>query len=61
MDELTYFGVTIECELGEQLFYFSGVATSMEQAQERAMEALHDSEYIDCVQYRLVGTHYTIL
>lgn len=61
MEELTIFGVTLECELGDQLFYFSGVASSMEQAQERAMELLRDSEYIDCVQYRLIGTHYTIL
>ena len=61
MGELVIFSVVLEVLLEEETFYFYGVATNLQVAQERALSNMHEAEYLKCVKYNLVATHYGIL
>ena len=59
--ELIIFVAMLEVQLGEEISFFYGVATNLQAAQERALANMHQDEYLNCVKYHLVATHYGIL
>ena len=59
--ELIIFVAMLEVQLGEEISFFYGVATNLQAAQERALANMHQDEYLNCVKYCLVATHYGIL
>lgn len=59
--ELIIFVAMLEVQLGEEISFFYGVATNLQAAQERALSNMHEAEYLNCVKYNLVATHYGIL
>lgn len=61
MDQNVIFSVVLEVLLGEEIYFFYGVATNLQTAQDRALANMHEDEYLKCVKYRLVATHYGIL
>ncbi|MFA6315624.1 MAG: hypothetical protein WC648_04645 [Candidatus Paceibacterota bacterium] len=61
MDQIVIFSVVLEVLLGEEIYFFYGVATNLQAAQDRALANMHEDEYLKCVKYRLVATHYGIL
>lgn len=61
MGNIVVFAVVLEVVLGEEIYFFYGVATSLKSAQDRALENMHREEYLKCIKYVLVATHYTVL
>jgi len=61
MGDIVVFAVTLEVMLGEEIYFFYGVSTCLKSAQDRALENMHREEYLNCVKYNLVATHYTVL
>ena len=61
MDELTIYSAVLETVLGEEVHFFYGVATCLQNAVDRALANMHQDEYLNCVKYHLVATHYGIL
>ena len=61
MGDIVVFAVTLEVMLGEEIYFFYGVSTCLESAQERALANMRQDEYLNCVKYTLVATHYTVL
>ena len=61
MGEIVIFAVVLEVLLGEETCFFYGVSTCLKSAQDRALANMHQDEYLKCVKYCLVATHYTVL
>ena len=61
MPELVIFAVVLEAQLGDKIYYFYGVSTNLQAAQDRALDNMHNDEHQSGVFYCLVATHYTVL
>ena len=61
MGELVIFAVVLEVLLGEDVHFFYGVSTNLQDAQVRALANMHLDECQSGCTYNLVATHYTIL
>lgn len=61
MGDLVIFAVVLETQLGDKIYFFYGVSTNLQDAQDRALENMHSDERQSGCFYCLVATHYTIL
>jgi hypothetical protein len=61
MGEIVIFYSTVEASIGEEKFYFTGVGMSVDVAHQRAIDRMHEDEYLKCVHYQITRVCYGIL
>lgn len=62
MEEIVIFFSTVEARLSEDdIHYFTGVGSSVEVAHQRALNLMHEDEYLRCVDYVITRVCYGIL
>jgi hypothetical protein len=61
METLVIFYSTVEARLGEDVFYFTGVGSNVDDAHKRAIQNMKDDEYLKCVHYEISRICYGVL
>jgi hypothetical protein len=61
MSNIVVICCVIDAEIGGETVNFIGVGVDSEEAYQRAIKNLHDDEYLKCVHYVVVATHFGIL
>lgn len=58
MAEIVIYFAVIETNIEEKVYHFTGLAMSLEVARQRALDKMHETEYLECVHFGAVTTTY---
>lgn len=58
MGEIVVYFAVIEANIEEKVYHFTGIGLSLEVARQRAIDKMHEAEYMECIHFGAVTTTY---